>query len=34
MSLQKRLLLLTFLESFATILLERGIYFYSENRLD
>ena len=34
MSLQRRLLLMTFFESFATILLERGVYFYSEDRLD
>lgn len=34
MSLQKRLLTATFFESFATILLERGVYFYSESRLD
>lgn len=34
MSLQKRLLVLTFFESFATILLERGVYFYAESQLE
>ena len=28
-----RLLLLTLLESFATVLIERGVYFYTYNRL-
>ncbi|MHC4981837.1 MAG: MFS transporter [Planctomycetota bacterium] len=30
----RRLFLMTFMESFATILLERGIYFFSQDRLD
>jgi predicted MFS family arabinose efflux permease len=30
----RRLLLVTFIESFATVLLERGIYFFTTDRLD
>ncbi|MFB3891696.1 MAG: MFS transporter [Phycisphaerae bacterium] len=33
MSLTFRLLLITFIESFATICVERGVYFYSKERL-
>ena len=33
MTLHRRVLLLTFVESFATILVERGVYFYCRNRL-
>ncbi len=33
MNLQHRLLIVSFIESFATILLERGVYFYTHERM-